>query len=534
MVSDANIPMVVIFSQELDQVAQRYLLPDIREVADISITSRTGEVLLDTAGEDAREGAYTLTLTDTHQQSIRITVSDSYFNAIRWEVLLVLLQSVGLALTVSVCTAMVFSWRRSRPIERLLQLIRSEHAHPKAGGKALRLEDTFVYMASEIQQFKNTIESLNDVVSTSLLERVFFTGVASAQTEESFLSYYGPMPQSSLLAVISSKEALNKEQFHDRLLSVFSQCGQKIYAALAHRGDLYILLENREELYETLEGVLLLYRQTHLEVIKAGISDPISGIHGVKDAVSQAERRLSAGYHLEDIYLFSHTYSSRVINNLLSVQTLDSLQRLLLTGNREAADKLIADVFRNAQRDQVNVVELRQLFFSLRTVYSLVISQLKLEAERTGAGWTEPITLPNDLDSYNAETVSTICLALNESISRHIQRLQSRTARIRGMDVMSYIESNFRDPDLCAGSIAAHFGLSEKYIFQLVKGACGETLNDRITSLRIQEAISLLESTCLSVSEIAERAGFVSSNTMYKVFVRVKGASPSSFRKKQK
>ena len=79
----------------------------------------------------------------------------------------------------------------------------------------------------------------------------------------------------------------------------------------------------------------------------------------------------------------------------------------------------------------------------------------------------------------------------------------------------------------------AHFNVSEKYVFQLVKKACGVTLNDKISYIRVQEGIRLLESTDMNVSEIAQLIGFTSSNSMYKVFMRVNGISPSSYRKKK-
>ena len=109
----------------------------------------------------------------------------------------------------------------------------------------------------------------------------------------------------------------------------------------------------------------------------------------------------------------------------------------------------------------------------------------------------------------------------------------TRTARNLGTEILSYIDQNYTDPDLCAGSIADAFHISEKYVFQLLKTSCSETLNDRIIRLRLETGIRLLETTDLTVTAIAKQVGFSSSNTMYKVFMRVKGVSPSSYRAKE-
>lgn len=108
-----------------------------------------------------------------------------------------------------------------------------------------------------------------------------------------------------------------------------------------------------------------------------------------------------------------------------------------------------------------------------------------------------------------------------------------RIKRDKGEEVILYVSQNFQDMNLCAGSIAQQFGLSEKYIYQLVKDASGKTLNQLITEIRIKEAIYLLENTKKTIADIAVESGFSSSNSMYKVFMRTQGVSPSSYREKK-
>ena len=108
-----------------------------------------------------------------------------------------------------------------------------------------------------------------------------------------------------------------------------------------------------------------------------------------------------------------------------------------------------------------------------------------------------------------------------------------RPLKSLGTDILAYIDQNYTDPNLCAGVIADVFHISEKYVFQLLKSCCNETLNDRILRLRIDEGIRLLTTTDLTITTIAKKTGFSSSNTMYKAFMRVKGISPSSYRGKE-
>lgn len=535
MTGDANIPVLVIFSLDASKLAQSFLLPDVQSQASAVITDNLGNVLASTPEEAMISSLHhSISFTDSQQKQIHISISDTYYNEIRRNALLLILRSIGLALLVSAGAALLFAWHRSQPIERIFTVIRSSGSQDTLNGNLLEIEDTFISMASEIQHFKHTIENLNDMVSNNLLERLFFNDFSASQALDAFVRYYGPMPQPCIVTVISRQTAPLEDTISQPVVNLLHSMEQPVYVSHFHKGKLYLLLTEHEHLRQNVEQTLKQYRENTQEILKAGISNPITSLTSVKEATSQAERRLNAGFHLQGVYLFAHTYSSQATQQQLSVQTLDSLQRTLLTGNREAADKIIGDIFQYMTPDKVDVVGLRQLFFSLRTVYSLVINQFKLEAKRTGENVFEWISLPNDLDEYSTHTVKMIFSDLNASIYQYYQKQQARAARIRGLDVMNYVDENFRNPNLCASSIAEHFGLSEKYVFQLAKGACGETLNDRISALRVQESIRLLENTSLNVAEIASKSGFTSSNSMYKVFMRVKGVAPSSFRQKNK
>ena len=233
------------------------------------------------------------------------------------------------------------------------------------------------------------------------------------------------------------------------------------------------------------------------------------------------------------LYVFTHTYSSRAVRSLISIQDLDNLQRALLSGNGQNADRILETIHQTISHSEQNSVELRQMFFSLRSVYATVCNQFSLEAERNGETRYHAPILPNDLDEYDLDSVYEVFRSLNIELQQQYEIVMARTARSLGTDILAYIDQNYTDPNLCAGVIADVFHISEKYVFQLLKSCCNETLNDRILRLRIDEGIRLLTTTDLTITTIAKKTGFSSSNTMYKAFMRVKGISPSSYRGKE-
>lgn len=532
MTGDANIPILVIFSLDSKKLAQSFILPELQDQISVMITDRHGNLLAAISDEADNSNLHSIRFTDSQKKHIAISISDTYYKEIRLNALRLIFRNIGLALLISAGTSLLFAWHRFQPIERIFTVIRNSRNPDDLKGNLLEIEDTFISMASEIQQFKHTIENLNDIVSNHLLERLFFQEFADSQAIDAFIRCYGPMPQPCVTVVISSQTDTSEDTISLPVMNLLHTLELPAYISYFHKGKLYLLFADAQTLQQSLEQMLKQYRENTQQILKAGISNPITSLSFVKDAASQAERRLNAGLHMQGVYLFTYTYSSRAMSLLPSVQTLDSLQRTLLTGNREAANKIIESIFQDLIPEKTNMVELRQLFFCLRSVYSLVINQFKLEAERTGENVFESIFLPNDLDEYSIDIVKLFFSDLNLSIYQYYQKQQVRTTRIRGLDIIKYIDENFQNPNLCACFIAEHFGLSEKYVFQLAKGACGKSLNDYISTLRVQEGLRLLETTDLSIASIAAKTGFASSNTMYKVFMRIKGAAPSSFRQK--
>lgn len=143
------------------------------------------------------------------------------------------------------------------------------------------------------------------------------------------------------------------------------------------------MIPSAPDMEERLEQVLKFLREHGDGVVKAGISNPLTSLQAVKEGTRQAERRLDAGLHIQGIYLFAHTPSSQAAHNLLNVQCLDSLQHTLMSGNKPSADKIIGELFQRLEPEKPDAIELRQLFFSLRSVYSRVISQFHRGALRT-------------------------------------------------------------------------------------------------------------------------------------------------------
>jgi len=76
---------------------------------------------------------------------------------------------------------------------------------------------------------------------------------------------------------------------------------------------------------------------------------------------------------------------------------------------------------------------------------------------------------------------------------------------------------------------SSSFELSRKF-----KKETGQTITDFINKLRIKEALSIMENENLSITDIAHMVGFNDVNYFTKVFKKIKGITPSKYRKESK
>lgn len=92
--------------------------------------------------------------------------------------------------------------------------------------------------------------------------------------------------------------------------------------------------------------------------------------------------------------------------------------------------------------------------------------------------------------------------------------------------VRSYIDENYTDAELSLAHLAREYMYSEKYISAVFKKRFHVGISDYITTLRIQNALALMEEGYTSVKDIALRSGFSEPLYFSKVFKKRVGETP--------
>lgn len=163
-----------------------------------------------------------------------------------------------------------------------------------------------------------------------------------------------------------------------------------------------------------------------------------------------------------------------------------------------------------------------QAFYLVRTVLNMVISDARFSPSSCSlTPYDQSRPIPQLLDSLRGDA-----LLLVDMLTQR-QSLVNAEAKSQ---VMAYIQQNFQSPDIYAASIAETFHLSRNAVYGLVREQTGKSLNEYLEELRINQAVTMLKTTGLTVAEISAACGYNSTNTFYKVFKKRFGLSPSAFR----
>ena len=119
---------------------------------------------------------------------------------------------------------------------------------------------------------------------------------------------------------------------------------------------------------------------------------------------------------------------------------------------------------------------------------------------------------------------------LNESSKEASSTNVTRKSSEQIQKITNYITSHYYE-DISLESLSTIFFLHPTYISRAFKKQLNISFVDFLKSIRIREAMLLLQSSNLSIVEIATQVGFDSSTSFCRAFKAVMGTTPLQYRK---
>lgn len=166
-----------------------------------------------------------------------------------------------------------------------------------------------------------------------------------------------------------------------------------------------------------------------------------------------------------------------------------------------------------------------------RTSILSIADAIALELEHRDCDWERAV---NSLLSYLS------CILVRRLRRGEVLRLRPRESpticaepRIWGViqAALQYCDANFRSP-LRVTDVARAMGYSPNHLSHLFSTYVGHSLADHIRTLRLDAAQALLETSELSISEIARSVGYGDPAHFTRAFTRAHDLSPKAYRER--
>jgi transcriptional regulator GlxA family with amidase domain len=122
--------------------------------------------------------------------------------------------------------------------------------------------------------------------------------------------------------------------------------------------------------------------------------------------------------------------------------------------------------------------------------------------------------------------ILTLLIRNSQDTSKSSALLQEKKAKMmRLSSAFDYINEHYNDKiSLVEAAEIAY--MSPNYFSAYFKKVTGKSFMDYVSELRISRADKLMETTDLSVLDIATRCGFHNMSNFYRIYKKVRGTSP--------
>lgn len=353
------------------------------------------------------------------------------------------------------------------------------------------------------------------------------------------LGYSGPPPRVTCFLVrVSSEDLLpSPEDIASRLLPSLTQRHHLLATARHREQNLVLVLFTESPLSE---GTLSRLRHALEEVCRdAGphyLSQgrPNLPLENAYDSYSSAVIRLQNAYFFpEGSFLYERDgleYPLSPAQNAGRGEKTGSLEAMyqasLSSGKEKETMALLEELYgRYAGNREAIPSQVLDLYYNL-------LRLLRRSCSREGL-------LEGDLPESLLQSVQRhfSFASLHEDLAQRTRTFFAATASaslesaaVRHMK--SFLQANYSNAALSVKDIGDHVGLSASYVCTVFKNETGQTLNQYLTTLRMEKAKLLLADPATRIGEISAQVGYLDGSYFGKSFKRYTGYSPSEYRER--
>ncbi|RSK29111.1 DNA-binding response regulator [Bacillus sp. HMF5848] len=136
-------------------------------------------------------------------------------------------------------------------------------------------------------------------------------------------------------------------------------------------------------------------------------------------------------------------------------------------------------------------------------------------------------------EAHNAQEVVDVLSEYIEKVKECIQTKHGQAQNPNMQLIKEYVEAHYAE-SLTLTEVAKHFHFNPSYLSSFFSAHNNESFVEFLSRVRIDKATKLLANHDIAISDVGEMVGYSDHSYFCKVFKKIKGQSPSQYRRKKK
>lgn len=375
----------------------------------------------------------------------------------------------------------------------------------------------------EARELRQSLDAVSPMLRDTLFHKLLSVGYLSPVERSAFLSYFSLKADAPCRFAVIGSNALPSAALTEKLAGCLKEKLTGTYAFAVYRGKCVIMTLSHLTDAECVSRIKELISGFETEGVCAGVSPEMLSVLSPVDAYRISENALHSAAPGECALAYSE--ASPVQIRQPGYAQLNSLYEQIQAGSPKASDAFEALV-NEVLSDDLSGINRRRTFERFYEDMRALLSRVYSAGE-----YLPELELP-PFDS-SAEQPYVLLGMLRHMVAGAVEQAASRSVNSRNelaSTVKLYVDEHIGNPDLSLTLLGEVFGMSESAMSRFFKANIGENFASYMESMRINEAVKLLGSTTLPVSEVAQAVGYASVTTFYKAFKRRTGSAPSQAR----
>ena len=388
-------------------------------------------------------------------------------------------------------------------------------------GEQLRQQFVSKLIAGQIPDEDCTVEAINGKYGYEFRNTACGIFILKASSRKKETRMLIPIYFSRVIPIL-------QDVFSDAETFVFSEKGSRLYCLYQFgkpeegRGKWQLLSERFQEISSMFEDIML-------TICPAPAAENPSHLQEcMREAEHSVSLRLNARHSGVVNYEEVFDYHVLRVRDVLSSEQTTSLREAVVNCVRNEIDSIIRKIFRPLEENGVYWKYDPSVLFSLCSEIIRILLSVNACRQEIADQFHEVM---EEID--HAETVNDLIYRFRKqllsSMTPYFQVVEERS-RMPVQVARNYIREHFAE-QIDLERVALEADISPNYLSTLFKRETGLGFSEYLTQVRITEAKKLLRTTRLSVTEVAERTGYMDSKYFTKVFSKECGISPKKYQK---